>query len=147
MEERMKLNGPIKLNRHKVTMLHRCTVTLLLAVGVALTLTGCGKKEEGGPSAGGGGTGGSGKKLKLAFVSNNAATFWTIARSGCQDAEKALGNVQVDFRIPSSGDPAEQQRILDDLLAKGVDGIAVSPSSPENQTEFLNKIAEQTLLV
>ena len=114
---------------------------------VALALTGCGKKDEGSPSAGGGGAGGSGKKLKLAFVSNNAATFWTIARSGCQDAEKALGNVQVDFRIPSSGDPAEQQRILDDLLAKGVDGIAVSPSSPENQTEFLNKIAEQTLLV
>src|SRR5207248_10768860 len=52
-----------------------------------------------------------------------------------------------DFRIPSTGDPAEQQRILDDLLAKGVDGIAVSPISPDNQTELLNKIAGQTLLI
>lgn len=88
-----------------------------------------------------------GKKLKLAFVSNNAATFWTIARSGCEAAEKELGNVEVDFRIPSTGGAAEQQQILDDLLAKGVDGIAVSPIDPANQTAFLNKIAEQTLLI
>ena len=89
----------------------------------------------------------SGKELKLAFVSNNAATFWTIARSGCEAAEKELGNVEVDFRIPSTGGAAEQQQILDDLLAKGVDGIAVSPIDPANQTAFLNKIAAQTLLI
>lgn len=87
------------------------------------------------------------KKLKLAFVSNNAATFWTIARSGCEAAEKELGNVEVDFRIPSTGGAAEQQQILDDLLAKGVDGIAVSPIDPANQTAFLDKIAAQTLLI
>ena len=104
---------------------------------LALAIMGC-KSET---------AGGSGKKLKLAFVSNNAATFWTIARSGCEAAEKELGNVEVDFRIPSSGGAAEQQTILDDLLAKGVDGIAVSPVDPGNQTAFLNKIAEQTLLI
>jgi ribose transport system substrate-binding protein len=104
---------------------------------LALALTGCNKS----------GSGSSGDKLKLAFVSNNAATFWTIARSGCEAAEKELGNVEVDFRIPSTGSAAEQQQILDDLLAKGVDGIAVSPVDPANQTAFLNKIAEQTLLI
>src|ERR1043166_9875168 len=52
-----------------------------------------------------------------------------------------------DFRIPATGGTAEQQQILDDLLAKGVDGIAVSPISPDNQTDFLNKVAGQTLLV
>jgi ribose transport system substrate-binding protein len=103
---------------------------------LALSITGCGGKGAGGD-----------KKLKLAFVSNNAATFWTIARSGCEAAEKELGNVEVDFRIPSTGGAAEQQQILDDLLAKGVDGIAVSPIDPVNQTAFLNKVAEQTLLI
>jgi ribose transport system substrate-binding protein len=86
-------------------------------------------------------------KLKLAFVTNNAATFWTIARAGCEDAAKQLGNVQVDFRIPSTGGSAEQRQILDDLVSAGVDGIAVSPLEPDNQTDFLNRIAEQTLLV
>jgi ribose transport system substrate-binding protein len=55
--------------------------------------------------------------------------------------------VEVDFRIPSSGAAAEQQQILDDLLAKGVDGIAVSPIDPANQTALLDRVAAQTLLV
>lgn len=87
------------------------------------------------------------KKLKLAFVSNNASPFWTIARAGCEDAAKSLGNVDVDFRIPSSGGVAEQQQILDDLLAKGIDGIAASPIDPANETDFLNKVADSTLFI
>src|ERR1700679_2075392 len=88
----------------------------------------------------------SGKRLKLAFVSNNASPFWTIARAGCDDAAKELGDVDVDFRIPSSGGAAEQQSILNDLVAAGEDGIAVSPIDPANEVDFLNKIASQTLL-
>jgi ribose transport system substrate-binding protein len=55
--------------------------------------------------------------------------------------------VDVDFVIPSTGSAAEQQQKLDDLIAKGVDGIAVSPIDPKNQTDFLNKIASQTLFI
>ena len=119
---------------------------LLLAIGplMALVLFGCGKSEnDSGAQPGSGHQ----KKLKLAFVSNNASPFWTIARAGCKEAEKDLGSVEVDFRIPSSGTAAEQRQILDDLAAKGIDGIAVSPIDPANQTEFLNKLAEQTLLI
>jgi len=107
-----------------------------------MLVSGCGKSENQAPAGPGGG-----KKLKLAFVSNNASSFWTIARAGCDDAKKELGNVDVDFRIPSSGTAAEQRQILDDLVARGIDGIAVSPVDPGNQTEFLNKIAAQTLLI
>jgi len=112
----------------------------LTALCVALIVAGCGKND-------GATSGGTGKKLKLAFVSNNASSFWTIARAGTADAVKELTNVEVDFRIPSSGGAAEQQQILDDLLAKGIDGIAVSPIDPANQTDFLNKVAGQTLLI
>jgi ribose transport system substrate-binding protein len=125
--------------------------SVLAAVCLAALVSGCGKSET--PATGPAADSGSapapaaGKKLKLAFVSNNAATFWTIARSGCDAAAKELGNVEVDFRIPSTGSAAEQQQILDDLVAKGVDGIAVSPIDPKNQIDFLNKIAGQTLLI
>ena len=122
--------------------------SILAAVGLAALVSGCGKSDTPAPAADSGTPApAAGKKLKLAFVSNNAATFWTIARTGCEAAAKDLGNVEVDFRIPSTGSAAEQQQILDDLVAKGVDGIAVSPIDPKNQIDFLNKIASQTLLI
>jgi ribose transport system substrate-binding protein len=54
--------------------------------------------------------------------------------------------VQVDFQIPSDGTAAEQKRILDNLLARGVDGIAISPVDPANQTTMLNEATSKTLL-
>jgi ribose transport system substrate-binding protein len=88
---------------------------------------------------------GSGGK-KLAFVTNNASDFWTIARKGCEKADAELAEVTVEFKIPADGTAAEQQRIADDLLAKGVDGIAISPVDPENQTQLLNNLAKQALV-
>lgn len=109
----------------------------------ALLLAGCGKQSANPATSGAA----PAKKLRLAFVTNNSSSFWTIARAGTVDAAKELGNVEVDFRIPSTGSASEQQQIIDDLLAKGVDGIAVSPIDPSNQTDFLNKVASQALLV
>src|ERR1044071_9586805 len=77
------------------------------------------------------GAGGGAKKL--AFVTNNPSDFWTIARRGCEKADAELPDVTVEFRIPGDGTSAEQNRIVDDLLAKGVDGIAISPVDPNNQ--------------
>jgi len=116
----------------------------LIAVCTLLIVAGCGKSSESSPPAS---KGSSQKKLRLAFVPNNAHNFWTIARRGCEAAEKAAGNVQVLFRMPPNGSPAEQTQILDDLLVAGVDGIAVSPVDPANETQLLNKIAAQTLLI
>ena len=84
---------------------------------------------------------------KLAFVTNNAADFWTIARKGCEQADSELGNVDVEFRIPSDGTAAEQRRIVDDLLAKGVAGLAISPVDPVNQTQMINEVAKQILVL
>ncbi|HWD91920.1 MAG TPA: sugar-binding protein [Verrucomicrobiae bacterium] len=119
-------------------------IAILAFLCLALAIPGCGKKDETAAN----GTGGQPqKKLKLAFVSNNSATFWTIARAGCEEAQKELGDVDVDFRIPPSGMAAEQQQLLDDLLVRGVDGVAVSPVDPANQTALLDKIASQALLI
>lgn len=110
----------------------------LIALCAVVALSGCGKKDSST----------EGKKLRLAFVVNNASPFWNIANAGTDAAVKELnGTVEVDFRIPSDGQAGTQRQMLDDLLAKGVDGIAVSPIDPANQTEFLDKIASQTLLI
>ena len=82
---------------------------------------------------------------KLAFVTNNAADFWTIARKGTEKADAELTDVTVEFRL-GDGTAAAQKRIVDDLLAKGVDGIAISPVDPANQTAMLNDAAKQALV-
>ena len=64
------------------------------------------------------------KKLKLAFITNNASDFWTIARKGVEQAGRELPNVETEFKIPGEGSAAEQKRIVDDLLAKGIDGMS-----------------------
>ncbi|HKP11947.1 MAG TPA: sugar-binding protein [Blastocatellia bacterium] len=89
---------------------------------------------------------GGGKKKKVAFVTNNAANFWTIAKRGCEKADQELEDVDVEFQIPSDGTAAEQKRIVDNLVAKGIDGIAISPVDPGNQTQMLNDVAKQALV-
>ena len=91
--------------------------------------------------------GGAGTKHKLAFVTNNASEFWTIARKGTEKAAAEIPNIEVEFRIPADGTAAEQQRVVDDLLAKGIHGIAISPVDPKNQTAMLNRASGQALVV
>lgn len=87
------------------------------------------------------------KPVKLAFITNNASDFWTIARKGVEKAEKEMPNVKVEFLIPGDGSATEQKRLIDDQLAKGIDGIAISPNDAANATETLNKVAKQAILV
>ena len=96
-----------------------------------LALSGCARQQS--------------STTRLAFITNNAADFWTIARKGTEKADAALADVEVEFRL-GDGTAAAQKRILDDLLAKGVNGIAISPVDPANQTAMLNDAAKQALV-
>jgi ribose transport system substrate-binding protein len=99
------------------------------------------------PTSGPTNTSNTSGNLRLAFVTNNTSDFWTIARRGTEKADGELDDVTVEFRLPADGTAAEQKRLLDDLLAKGVEGIAVSPVDPENQTQTLNDTAKHALVV
>jgi ribose transport system substrate-binding protein len=102
----------------------------------------CRAKESATPGTAAGGA----KTLKLAFVTNNSADFWTIARRGVEKADAELADVEAEFRLVSDGTAAEQQRVVDDLLTKGVDGMAISPVDPQNQTALLDAAAKKTLV-
>lgn len=130
-------------------MKHLKLNTILTAVALALVM-GCDSGSSGSSSGTTGSTGGSpgsGKSYKFAFVTNNASDFWTIARKGVEKADEELSDVSVEFQMPANGTAAEQKQIVDDLLAKGVDGLAISPKDPANQTDMLNNVAKQAVLV
>jgi ribose transport system substrate-binding protein len=95
----------------------------------------------------GGNTASSGKNFKLAFVTNNASDYWTIARKGVEKADAELDNVTVDFKLPGEGTAAEQKRIIDDLISTGINGIAMSPVDPDNQTQLINDTAKKALVI
>jgi ribose transport system substrate-binding protein len=72
------------------------------------------------------------KKLVLALVPKNMNNpFFDQARDGCKKAEKELaGAIECLYIGPGEhGGGEEQVQVVDDLIAKKVDGIAVSPSN------------------
>ncbi len=85
------------------------------------------------------------KKPKVAFVSNGVAPFWTIAQHGVEKAGADFG-VNARTYMPAGG-ITDQKRILEDLVTRGVNGIAVSPIDPSNQTEILNQVAQYAKLI
>lgn len=85
-------------------------------------------------------------KTKVAFVTNNTSDFWAIAEAGTKKAAAELG-CEVLFRRPATGTAQEQQQIMEDLIVKGVSGIAISPNDPQNWTETLNGFAKQVNLI
>lgn len=111
-------------------------MTCALIVCLALGLAACNAGKDGGS-----------KKLRLAFVTNNTSDFWTIAEQGTKKAAAELPNVEVEFQKPGDGTAATQQRVVDDLVAKGIDGIAISPVDPQNQTQMLNRVAARAVVV
>jgi ribose transport system substrate-binding protein len=86
-------------------------------------------------------------ETRIVFVTNNASDFWTIARKGTEKAQAELPNVKIEFRINDDGSASGQQRMVDDLLAKGISGIAISPVDPKNQVQMINRAASQAVVI
>jgi ribose transport system substrate-binding protein len=84
-------------------------------------------------------------KPHLAFVTNGVASFWVIAQKGAEAAATAL-DAQVDVLMPADG-VGDQKRMVQSLLARGIDGIAISPIDPVNQRDLLDEIAANTLFI
>ncbi len=116
----------------------------------AMTFSGCGPQAPDKPATtpGGGGTApaASGDKPKIVFVSNGVASFWTIAEAGVKKAGEEL-DVDVEVHMPTGDEVEDQKNILEDLITREVDGIAISPVNPDNQMEVLNKAGDNTKLI
>lgn len=86
-------------------------------------------------------------KPKVAFVSNNAHEFWTFAERGAEKAAAKYG-VQLAFRKPQDGSSQVQRQIIEDLINKGYQGIAVSPNDSVNTQKFFkDEVASKVALV
>ncbi len=88
----------------------------------------------------------SGGKKKLAFVTNGSSDFWKLAKAGIRKAEKDF-DVQVDFQVPGQASAAQQQQIIEALIGKGVEGMAISVLDPVGAISIIDKAAEKMPVV
>ena len=92
-----------------------------------------------------GATDGQPKKPKIAYVTNGVAPFWTIAEAGAKEGGKEF-DADVEVLMPVEG-IGHQKQMIEDLLTRGIDGIAVSPIDPANQIDLLDKAAAMVPLL
>src|SRR4029078_5707793 len=94
-------------SRHHEESRMRLKTAVALTCAAVLVLGGCSRKSS--------------STHTLAFITNNASDFWTIARKGTEKADAERADITVEFRL-GDGTAAGQKRIGDDLVAKGADG-------------------------
>jgi ribose transport system substrate-binding protein len=83
-------------------------------------------------------------KPRIAYITNGVDPFWTIAEKGALDAAKKY-NADVQVIMPK--DAGDQKQKVEDLLTRGIDGIAISPIDAENQTPLINQAARQVKII
>jgi len=120
----------------------------VLSLCVLAVLSSC-SKEGGGSNdsdaAGAAATAGKGGGPTYALVTNVSDPWWLACKSGINKAGVDLG-VNVLFVMPN-GEASDQKAKVEDLLSQGVQGIAISPTDPSNQTRLLNSVAAKIPLI
>lgn len=82
-------------------------------------------------------------KPQMAFVVNAASDFWKLAEAGVNAAQEELPNYETQFRYPAQGTAAQQNALMDDLVAAGTDAIMISSVDPKTSIDAFDRIAAQ----
>lgn len=119
-------------------MTRRILFASCASLGITVLLSGCGGEGDGAAEGGS-----SEQKNRIAYITNGVADFWTIAEAG---ANQAAADVGAESMVLMPSSLTDQKQMMEDVITRGVDGVAVSPIDSENQTDMLNEVAAATLL-
>ena len=108
----------------------RLAVVLVAALAVAIVACG----GSGTPPAD------APRKLRFAVIPKALdLPVFDYARKGAERAAQQLGNVEVIWRGPETGDQLKQKEILESFITQRVDGIAISCLNGDFLTETINR--------
>ncbi|HCP13170.1 MAG TPA: sugar ABC transporter substrate-binding protein [Planctomycetaceae bacterium] len=88
----------------------------------------------------------AGKRMSVAFVTNQIADFWKISEAGCITASKEF-DMDVQVIMPPEATAVVQKQKVEDAIASGIQAIAISPLDADNQVEWLNSLASKMPLI
>jgi ribose transport system substrate-binding protein len=131
-----------KMTMHKARTLRLLTLAVLL-LGILLLLTACRgalAPESAQKQA---------KGTKVGFVPKALnQEFWITARAGAEDAEKQLSGVQVLVDAGTSELAIDEQiAVVEDMLTKQVDALAVAPTAPDQLQPVLERASKQVPVI
>ncbi len=72
--------------------------------------------------------------------------YFNASEVGALEAGKELG-IEVIYTGPTEGDAAQQVQMIEDLLIRGIDSLAIAPNDPDAVSPVLQKCAEEGVLV
>lgn len=114
----------------------RRIVWILVALGSSLLCAEFGQAQEKDASD----KGAQARKLTFAFVPKMLDNpVFNYARTTAENRARELGNVEILWQAPQEGDAAKQAQIIEGLIARRVDGIAVSCNEPTALVEPINR--------
>lgn len=87
------------------------------------------------------------EKVKVSFITNAASDFWKVAQKGCEKADAEDPNVDVNFQTAFGGTAVEQDRYINEALARGADAIAISPVDPVAAKKAINNAAKSIPII
>lgn len=88
-----------------------------------------------------------GKKFTIAIMPKLVGIpYFTQTAEGAEKAGKELG-VEVIYTGPTKADAAEQVKMIEDLINRGVDAIAVAPNDPAAVIPVLQKAKDAGIVV
>jgi simple sugar transport system substrate-binding protein len=95
----------------------------------------------------GGGEAEKGKEYEIVYVAKLIGIPWfQVTEEGILEASKKYG-VKGSLVGPPDPDPAQQARMVEDLVAKGVDAICVAPNDAESLEPVFQKAKEKGIIV
>ena len=117
-------------------------LAVMLVVGLAAFVAGCGGDDDDGGSGEGDDVAlTQGRDFTIAVITHGEGdSFWAVAKKGAEQAGKDMG-VELKYS-ESANDPQKQAQLIDSAVTEKVDGIAVSAPNPDALKDPLAKAAD-----
>jgi len=104
---------------------------LLLPAVLMFGVSGCGRSK---PCEG---------KLVFALVPKLLDNpVFEVAHRGALDAAREIGNIEILWKAPVEADAAKQVEVIEGLISRGVDGLAISANEPDYLIDVINRAVD-----
>lgn len=124
-------------------------LALLMAFVLVFSLTACGGSDDPAPADDGGEeeVATEDGEFKIAIMPKLVGIpYFTQTGEGAEKAGEELG-VEVIYTGPTNADAAEQVKMIEDLINRGVDAIAVAPNDPAAVIPVLQKAKDAGIII